>query len=423
MNCILVPRGGGTPEPHALRDYALIADGERGALVGPCGDISWLCAPHWHSDAVFAALIGGPGHYSVTPRGRFVRGGYYEEGGLIWRNRWITGTGIVECRDALVLPGDPHRAVLLRRVGAVDGTAEVVVRLEPCAGFGMDTVRDVRREDGSTWTGRNGALRWRWHGAQEARPVRQGFRTTGLAAVLTLSPGSPRDLVLEIRDGPLGDPVVPSRAWAATQNNWARAVPGLGSTLAPEDARHTWSVLRGLTSSTGGMVGAATTSLPERAEEGRNYDYRYVWIRDQCYAGQALAACGGHELLDDAVRFVCARLHEDGPRLAPAYTMTGGPVPDQRTLGLPGYPGGYDRVTDASAIAFESRRMRPVSHGMTGFSPFLADVLLLLVHAADRCAVPLRQRAPSVHAPPGCLAVRGSCRAAAAVPLRAGPGP
>ena len=33
------------------------------------------------------------------------------------------------------------------------------------------------------------------------------------------------------------------------------------------------------------MVAAATTSLPERAEEGRNYDYRYVWIRDQCYAG------------------------------------------------------------------------------------------------------------------------------------------
>lgn len=47
---------------------------------------------------------------------------------------------------------------------------------------------------------------------------------------------------------------------------------------------------------------------------------------------------------DDAVRFVTARLYKDGPRLAPAYTVTGGPVPDQRTLGLPGYPGGYDRI-------------------------------------------------------------------------------
>ncbi|MEU6019272.1 transposase [Streptomyces sp. NPDC047515] len=67
-------------------------------------------------------------------------------------------------------------------------------------------------------------------------------------------------------------------------------------------------------------------------------------IRDQCYAGQAVAAAGPHPLLDHAVRFVSARLHEHGPRLAPAYTAAGGPVPDQRTLDLPGFPGGYDRV-------------------------------------------------------------------------------
>ncbi len=38
------------------------------------------------------------------------------------------------------------------------------------------------------------------------------------------------------------------------------------------------------------MVAAATMSLPERAQEGRNYDYRYAWIRDQCFTGQAVAA-------------------------------------------------------------------------------------------------------------------------------------
>jgi GH15 family glucan-1,4-alpha-glucosidase len=103
-------------------------------------------------------------------------------------------------------------------------------------------------------------------------------------------------------------------------------------------------VLRGLTTRGGGMVAAATTSLPERAEEGRNYDYRYVWIRDQSFAGQAAAAAGVPGLLDDAVRFVTERLHEDGPRLAPAYTVHGTPVPGQRDLDLPGYPGGFDRV-------------------------------------------------------------------------------
>ena len=49
------------------------------------------------------------------------------------------------------------------------------------------------------------------------------------------------------------------------------------------------------------MVAAATMSLPERARQGRNYDYRYVWIRDQCYAGQAAAKAGARPLLDDAV--------------------------------------------------------------------------------------------------------------------------
>jgi GH15 family glucan-1,4-alpha-glucosidase len=85
-------------------------------------------------------------------------------------------------------------------------------------------------------------------------------------------------------------------------------------------------------------------SLPERAEEGRNYDYRYAWIRDQCYSGEAVAAAGPYPLLDRAVSFVTERLLADGPDLKPAYTADGGPVPDERQLHLPGYPGGYDKV-------------------------------------------------------------------------------
>jgi GH15 family glucan-1,4-alpha-glucosidase len=92
------------------------------------------------------------------------------------------------------------------------------------------------------------------------------------------------------------------------------------------------------------MVAAATMSLPERAGEGRNYDYRYVWIRDQCFAGEAVAAAGPEPLMDDAVRLVSERLLADGPQLSPAYTVAGDPVPDETTLDLPGYPGGSDKV-------------------------------------------------------------------------------
>jgi GH15 family glucan-1,4-alpha-glucosidase len=86
-------------------------------------------------------------------------------------------------------------------------------------------------------------------------------------------------------------------------------------------------------------------SLPERSDAGTSYDYRYAWIRDQSYTGQAIAAHGPHPLLDTAVGFVSERIAADGLQLKPAYTVAGGAVPDERTLPyLDGYPGGTDKV-------------------------------------------------------------------------------
>ena len=92
------------------------------------------------------------------------------------------------------------------------------------------------------------------------------------------------------------------------------------------------------------MVAAATTSLPERAGRGASYDYRYAWIRDQCYAGQAAFAAGVNEIADSAVSFVSQRVLADGPGLKPAYTVTGRRVPNQHRVPLPGYPGGTDII-------------------------------------------------------------------------------
>ena len=81
-----------------LSEYALLADGERGIMVGPRGDFVWMCAPRWDSDAMFSALIGGAGVYAVT--------------------------------------GGQHTAVALRRILAIDGDTQVRVFLEARAGFG-----------------------------------------------------------------------------------------------------------------------------------------------------------------------------------------------------------------------------------------------------------------------------------------------
>ncbi len=338
------PAGARTPfPPQTLRQYALLADGERGALIGPHGNIVWMCAPMWHDDAVFSALLGGQSGYAITPVEPYVWGGYYEAGSLIWHSRWVTHGGIIESREALAFPGDPHRTVILRRISAVDADARVQVVLDPRARFDKEPMSDEHRESG-IWTARTGSLHVRWSGAAGARRPRS--RTAnGLVMDMRVPAGEYRDLILELSDQGLPDRLpTAAESWSATEKGWSDAVPDLGNCHTPQDAQRSYAVLRGLTSRSGGMVAAATTSLPERAEAGRNYDYRYVWIRDQCYAGQAVAAAGDHPLLASAVRFVGERLLADADRMAPAYTSLAEPVPDQHRLDLPGYPGGQNRI-------------------------------------------------------------------------------
>jgi len=332
--------GGDVLTPRVLREYALVADGERGALIAPDGSVAWLCVPRWDSPAAFSGLLGGPGTYTVTPTDPWhVWGGYYENGSLIWRSRWV-GDGRIESREALAMPADPHRAVLLRRIEALDGAARVSVRLHLRAGFGRGRMTDLKRhhdpERGDVWTGRSGPVWFRLRGAGRARRAEGG-----LAMTVRLAEGAEHDLVLEMSDTDFTDqPPDPGKLWAATEEAWSRVAPGCEDLIAVSDARHAYAVLRGLTSASGAMVAAATTSLPERLEAGRNYDYRYAWIRDQCYAGLALAAHGPHPMLAGAVRFITERLLADGPGLMPGYTVSGEPINAERTLRLPGFPGG-----------------------------------------------------------------------------------
>ena len=176
--------------PHVLREYALLADGERGALVGPQGDLVWMCFPRWHSEAVFSSLIGGRGGYAVRPMDRCVWGGYYEEGGLIWRSRWVTGgNAIVECREALALPTSPGRAVILRRVMARQGSARVEVALNPVGGFGRSPLRKLAQDEQGRWRGQLGETRMCWAGAAAARPASDGHRGRTLELEVRLEAG------------------------------------------------------------------------------------------------------------------------------------------------------------------------------------------------------------------------------------------
>ncbi|MDQ0955517.1 hypothetical protein QFZ24_009440 [Streptomyces phaeochromogenes] len=338
-----------TDSPFVLRDYAMIADGERGALINPRGQIAWLCAPAWHSGAVFSSLLGGPGHYRVRPADPWnVWGGYYEDGTLVRVSRWVTADRIISCREALAVPAETGRVVLLRQIRAVRGEAVVDVDLDVRGDYGRHPMSDLH-EGGGMWRARTGPLHLRFTGAGHAHPAPDG----GLHIRLRLPEGGSHDLVLEIATGPQDVPLDPHALWDATERWWKSAVPDCADTAAPRDTRTAYAVLNGLTSTTGGMVAAGTTSLPERADTGRDYDYRYAWVRDQCYAGIAVAAHGPHPLLDRAVRFVAERILEDSTDLRPAYTVNGEPLPAERDLPFVGYPGGSDRTGNRAGRQFQ----------------------------------------------------------------------
>ena len=327
----------------------MLGDGERGAMIGPDGQAAWLCAPQWHSAPVFDGLLGGQSYFRVGPTDRWsVWSGSYRPGSLIWCAQWVTRDAIVHGRDALALPADPHTAVLLRRTSSTDRPAEIEMSLVLPAG----AARRLHRTSGGGWECDDDGIFLRLSGARSAT-VETGERP-GLRMVHTVAAGEDHDLVLELSDRPFDSPPPDAQAlWRRTEQTWRDWTPDAEDTLAPRDVQHAYAVLRGLTSSSGGMVAAATTALPEQARAGANYDYRYAWIRDQCWVGQAVAAHRDDPLLHKAVDFVTERLLADGDKLAPAYTVDGGRVPDEDTLGLVGYPGGSDRIGNRVTSQFQ----------------------------------------------------------------------
>ena len=201
--------------PGTLRQYALIADGERGALIGPRGNIAFLCAPRWHDDAVFSCLVGGAGGYARHPADdRFVWGGHYEPDSLIWRSRWVTTDAITECREALAFPGEPERRGAAPAHRGDRGGA----RSRWCWTRGR-----VRAESGPAAPEGTGTA-----GRATGLPVDRGARHARSGrpwrSTLSCRVGASRDLVLEISDRPTT--TVPTRpGWAATEAGWRRACP------------------------------------------------------------------------------------------------------------------------------------------------------------------------------------------------------
>jgi GH15 family glucan-1,4-alpha-glucosidase len=274
-----------------IEDYALLSDLHTAALVSTGGSIDWLCLPRFDSPAAFTALLGNDekGHWTLAPAaGGTCTTRRYAGNTLVLETDWVTADGAVRVIDFMPPRADtPH---VVRIAVGLDG--EVAMRSALRLRF------DYGRE-----------VPWVRHAGREVHAI-AGPNLVRLAAAVPLG-GEHRATLADFTVGQ-GDRVPFVMSWAPSHQPempYADAEQALAATTdfwtewcshaAYRDGAYNEAIdrsiitLKALTyAPTGGIVAAATTSLPEELGGVRNWDYRYCWLRDATYALQALLAAG-----------------------------------------------------------------------------------------------------------------------------------
>jgi GH15 family glucan-1,4-alpha-glucosidase len=273
-----------------IEDYAIIGDMQSAALVCADGSIDWLCLPRFDSPACFAALLGdeGNGNWRIAPAADGEATRQYQGDTLILQTEWRTGTGIVRVIDFMPRR-DAGAPLLARIVEGVHGSVEMDCVLRLRFGYGQ-IVPWVRRTDNAINATAGPDSVW------VSSPVRLEGKDMAHHARFTVHEGDRIPFTLTWVESHRGRP------------------PGCDAAGALEETRRYWhdwvatctyqgqyrdAVVRSLITlkaltyePTGGIVAAATTSLPEDIGGSRNWDYRYCWLRDATITLEALLRTG-----------------------------------------------------------------------------------------------------------------------------------
>jgi GH15 family glucan-1,4-alpha-glucosidase len=287
--------------PLRLEDYAVLGNTRSAAVVGVDGSIDWLCLPRFDSGACFAAILGTPdnGRWLLAPTGEVSeRRHRYLGDTLVLETTFSTSEGRVRVLDAMPLPrGRGDEAACVVRVveglhGRVDLRSELVVRYD----YGH-IVPWVRHQDGRLLlaAGPDAVV-------LDADVPHEADDDGTLSAQFSVSQG--QRLELSMTWFAVGEPV-PATPDAGAEveraRHWWQEWAGRGGYDGPyrEAVVRSLLLLKGLSyAPSGGIVAAATASLPEALGGPRNWDYRFCWLRDATYTLLALLH-GGYE--DEAV--------------------------------------------------------------------------------------------------------------------------
>ncbi len=342
-----------------IGDYAFLSDCHTGALVSSDGAVEWLCLPRFDAPSVFGALLDRSagtfriGPYAVDcPASR-----RYEPGTMIVETTWMTASGWLLVRDALVIgpwedepevdhhtrpPTDADAShVLVRTVRCTQGEVQVEAICEPMRDYGRTPVT------------------WELDGPHCVRSTEEELLTLRLATDLRL--GIEGNRVRARHTLHEGETVFCALGWGAgvddVPQSVERAVQMVDATAhywrdwldGGRFPDHPWRIhlqrsaltLKGLTyAPTGATVAALTTSLPETPGGERNWDYRYTWIRDATFTLWALHALKMDWEADDFMEFVADLATNEDGALQIMYGVGGERDLTERTLDhLVGYEG------------------------------------------------------------------------------------
>ena len=336
-----------------IEDYALIGDSYSAALVARDGSIDWLCLPRFDSGAVFAALLGTREHgrWLLAPCGevRAVRRRYRADT-LILETDFETADGAVRLIDCM--PERTRAPDLVRVVEGLRGHVPMRLELLLRCDYGA-IVPWVQAIEGGLWAiaGPDSflfrttvPLRWEHEACvadfQVAAGQRIGFTLTWHPSHESSPPVRDTDEALTATEGWW-------RAWSARctyRGPWRDAV--LRSLI----------TLKALTyAPTGGIVAAATTSLPEQLGGVRNWDYRYCWLRDSTFTLLALLNAGYREEAQAWRQWLLRAVAGTPAATNIMYGLAGERrLPELELAWLPGYGGARPvRIGNAAARQFQ----------------------------------------------------------------------
>ena len=274
-----------------IEDYGLIGDCETAALVGRDGSIDWLCWPAFDSEACFAALLGtrGNGRWLIAPADDITHTSRrYRENTLILETRFETASGIVTMID--FMPPRGNASDIIRLVRGISGKVKLRMELVIRFGFGADIPWVKRTGDGALLAicGQDMTVL--------RTPVEMRGKDMTTVAEFEVNQGEAIPFVLTYGPShlPLPKPIDPAQALQDTEHFW---IDWCGRCSYAGESRElvmrSLITLKALTyAPTGGIVAAPTTSLPEKLGGGRNWDYRFCWLRDATFTLLALMNSG-----------------------------------------------------------------------------------------------------------------------------------